>query len=168
MNKQMKPDSEATETVPDNETAEGNGKVFEGMNVDEDKVGELSQKALTFVYGNGEVFANLINLLKAKKGTNGIKEATLGIMDRLVSEGLDASQEELMAVGVIVMTHIFDVAQRIGVVKDVNEQVLTQTAQEAVQMWAQRNGQAGQPQAQPAPPQQPQQPAGLLDAGGVQ
>jgi len=158
---EMMPDNETAEAIPGDEPAEGEGKVFEGMNVDEDKVGELSQKALTFVYGNSEVFANLIGLLKAQKGTNGIKEATIGIMDRMVSEGLEASQEELMSVGVIVMTHVFDVAQRIGVVKDVNEQVLTQTAQEAVQMWMQRNGQNEQPQ-------QPQPQQGLLDAGGVQ
>lgn len=140
---------------------------FAGMNVDEAKTGELTQKALTFVYGDATVFGNLINLLKASKGTNGIKEATISVMDRLVSEGIDATQEELMTVGVVVMMHIFDLATKIGVIKEMNEQVFMQTAQEAVQTWIQRNGMPGQQTQQTQQPPAPQE-GGLIDTGAMQ
>lgn len=143
--------------------AEG-GEGLSGIGVNDEQVGELAQKALGFVYGSSTVFANLVSMLSSNKPvTKGIKEATIAIMDRLISEGIEASNEDLMTVGVIVMDHIFDVAVRLKLIPGVDQETLTKTAQEAVEMWMQRHG--GQQQSMQQPAQQPtQQPAeaGLL------
>ena len=140
---------------------------------------EAGKQALTYIYGDAKTFASLIEMIKANKQNpaKGVAEAAVMIIEKLEADIGEQSEETLASTGIAVVTSLLDLANKAGIIPQVDQQVGSQAWGMAInifmkkhpgrideaklQQLAQQGG--GAPaQAQPAAAPAPQQEQGLL------
>ena len=140
---------------------------------------EVGKQALTYIYGDAATFSSLIEMIKANKQNpaKGVAEAAVMIIEKLEADIGEQSEETLASTGIAVVTSLLDLANKAGIIPQVDQQIGSQAWGMAINLFmtkhpgrideaklqqlAQQGG--GAPaQAQPAATPAPEQEQGLL------
>jgi len=142
---------------------------------------ELATQALTYIYGDSKTFASMVEMLKKGDTSMSIARAAVAIVSKLEKDtGQKIPDAALQRVGLEVITNLYDIAEKGGMVEEITEEVVGQTFAQAIDLFIKQNpgrinedalrqkvGGAVQPGATPQqqPMAQPGQNQGLLEEG---
>jgi len=170
--------AEMTQDTP--EQAQPEGQQADPQLVEQTR--ELVTQALTYIYGDSETFASMVDMLQKGDTSMSIARASVAIVTKLEKDtGQKIPDAALQRVGLEVIANLYDIAEKGGMVEGINEEMVGQTFAQAIDLFIKQNpgrideealrqkvGGAAQPGQQPAPQQpmaQPAPQAGLLEEG---
>jgi len=130
--------AEEAQPSPGEVPAEESNENMSGETADYEK---YSKVAKMFIYNSSESFNSMLQMIQAGKGdiTKTIADAALTIVDKMEQDLGEISIDSLQVAGITAIVHIFDLAEKAGLVEDVTKEMVVESVGIAFSNWIQKN-----------------------------